>query len=135
MDSGVGVERDSKRSDVAAIRTAAQMLAKGVGTLEYANADIFYPSIAELSALDRTPANEWNLDAQKPLLKLALATSRHSKVLSLRSVQSARTNPPALSINNPPGHIVDFAVCLESDSTISNAYRTLRPLAANTNKP
>ncbi|RYN54337.1 hypothetical protein AA0117_g13321 [Alternaria alternata] len=124
MDSGVGVERDSKRSDVAAIRTAAQMLAKGVGTLEYANADIFYPSIAELSALDR-----------KPLLKLALATSRHSKVLSLRSVQSARTNPPALSINNPPGHIVDFAVCLESDSTISNAYRTLRPLAANTNKP
>jgi hypothetical protein len=80
------------------------------------------------------PENEWTLDAQKPLLKFALATSRHSKVLSLRSVQSARIDPPALSNNNPPGRIVDYAVCLEPDLTISNAYRTLRPLAANTNK-
>ena len=30
--------------------------------------------------------DEWNSDVQKPLLKLALATSRHSDVLSLRSV-------------------------------------------------
>jgi hypothetical protein len=30
--------------------------------------------------------NEWNSDVQKPLLKLALATSRHAKVLSLHSV-------------------------------------------------
>jgi hypothetical protein len=30
--------------------------------------------------------DEWNSDVQKPLLKLALATSRHAKVLSLHSV-------------------------------------------------
>lgn len=47
------VDADSERSDVAAIRTAARMLAEGVGTLEYANADIFNASIAELPALDR----------------------------------------------------------------------------------
>jgi hypothetical protein len=30
--------------------------------------------------------DEWNSDVQKPLLKLALATSRHTNVLSLHSV-------------------------------------------------
>ncbi|KAI1670790.1 hypothetical protein Ptr902_08132 [Pyrenophora tritici-repentis] len=168
------IDADSKRSDVAAMRTAAQMLAEGVGILEYANADVFNASIAELPDLDRmrlqrpwakdaskalygsTPAirdvanivdeacvlnasaggaeNEWNSDVQKPLLKLALATSRHAKVLSLHSVQSARIDPPFLSNNNLPGRIIDYVVCLKPDSTISNAYRTLRPLTANTNK-
>ncbi|EFQ91698.1 hypothetical protein CFE70_010569 [Pyrenophora teres f. teres 0-1] len=168
------VDADSERSDVAAMRTAAQMLAEGVGILEYADADIFNASIAELPDLDRmrlqrtwakdtskalygsTPAirdvanivdeacvlntsaggaeNEWNSDVQKPLLKLALATSRHAKVLSLHSVQSARIDPPALSNNNLPGRIIDYVICLKPDSTISNAYRTLRPLTANTNK-
>jgi hypothetical protein len=117
---------DSERSDVAAMRTATQMLAEGVGILEYADADIFKASIANLPELDRmrlqrpwakdarkalhgsTPVirdvdkivhdacalnssvggaeDEWNSDVQKPLLKLALATSRHAKVLSLQSV-------------------------------------------------
>lgn len=120
------VDADSERSDIAAMRTVAQMLAEGVGILEYANADVFNASIAELPDLDRmrlqrpwakdaskalygsTPAirdianivdgacvlntsaggaeNEWNSDVQKPLLRLALATSRHAKVLSLHSV-------------------------------------------------
>ncbi|RYN35571.1 hypothetical protein AA0117_g12369 [Alternaria alternata] len=111
------LDADSERSDVAAIRTAAQMLAEGVGTLDAGGAE-----------------NEWNSDVQKPLLKLALATSRHAKVLSLHSVQSARIDPPALSNNNLTGRIIDYVVCLKPDSTISNAYRTLRPLTANTNK-
>ncbi|KAF2625644.1 hypothetical protein BU25DRAFT_396335 [Macroventuria anomochaeta] len=168
------VDADSEWPDVAAMRTAAQMIAEGVGILEYDNADVFNASIAELPHLDRmrlqrpcakdaskalygsTPAirsianivndaialntgaggaeDEWNSDVQKPLLKLALATSRHANVLSLHSVQSARIDPPALSKNNLPGRIIDYVFCLKPDSTISNAYRTLRPLAANTNK-
>lgn len=48
--------------------------------------------------------------------------------------QSARIDPPALSNNNLPGRIIDYVFCLKPDSTISNAYRTLRPLAANTLK-
>ncbi|KAF1938276.1 hypothetical protein EJ02DRAFT_469074 [Clathrospora elynae] len=168
------VDADSERSDVAAMRTAVQILADGVGILEHANEDIFNASIAELPDLDRmrlqrpwakdacealsgsTPAicdiakivndacalntsaggaeDEWNSDVQKPLLKLALATSQHAKVLSLHSVQSACIDPPALSNNNLPGRIIDYVVCLRPDPTISNAYQTLRPLAANTNK-
>jgi hypothetical protein len=120
------VDADSERSDVAAMRTAAQMLAEGVGILDYADADIFNASISRLPDLDRmrlqrpwakdnsmalygsTPVihdianivhdacalntsaggaeDEWCSDVQKPLLKLALATSRHAKVLSLHSV-------------------------------------------------
>lgn len=119
-------ETDSGRSDVAAMRTAVQMLADGVGILDYDNADEFGASLARLLELDRarllrpwardasralygaTPAvhrianivddaivlntgaggaeDEWNSDVQKPLLKLALATSRHRNVLSLHSV-------------------------------------------------
>jgi hypothetical protein len=48
--------------------------------------------------------------------------------------QSARIDPPALSNHNLPGRIIDYVVCLKPDSTISNAYRTLQPLTANTNK-
>jgi hypothetical protein len=48
--------------------------------------------------------------------------------------QSARIDPPALSTNALPSRIIDYAVCLRPDSTISNAYRTLRPLAPDTNK-
>lgn len=120
------VDANGERSDVAAMHTAAQMLAEGVGILEYTDADIFNASIAGLPELDRTrlqrpwakdacnalygstPAildvvnivddacslntsaggaeDEWNSDVQKPLLKLALATSRHVEVLSLHSV-------------------------------------------------
>jgi hypothetical protein len=120
------IDADSERSDVAAMRTAAQLLAEGVGILEYTDADIFNASISRLPDLDRmrlqrpwakdackalygsTPAilnianivddacalntsgggaeDEWNSDVQKPLLKLALATSRHANVLSLHSV-------------------------------------------------
>ncbi|KAF3036742.1 hypothetical protein E8E11_004165 [Didymella keratinophila] len=120
------VEADSGRSDVAAMRTAVQMLADGVGIVDYDNADAFGASLAQLSELDRarllrpwardasralrgvTPAihkianivddaivlntgaggaeDEWNSDVQKPLLKLALATSQHTNVLSLHSV-------------------------------------------------
>jgi hypothetical protein len=119
-------DADSDRSDVVAMRTAAQMLAEGVGILEYDDAGEFEASVAGLSHLDRmrllrpwakdarralygsTPAvrkiasivddacalntgaggaeDEWNSDVQKPLLKLALATSRHNNVLSLHSV-------------------------------------------------
>jgi hypothetical protein len=120
------VDANGERSDIAAMRTAAQMLAEGVGILEDADADIFNASIADLPDLDRirlqrpwakyacnalygsTPTildivnivndacaldagargaeDEWNSDIQKPMLKLALATSRHVKVLSLHSV-------------------------------------------------
>jgi hypothetical protein len=48
--------------------------------------------------------------------------------------QSARIDPPAVSTNALPSRIIDYAVCLRPDSTISNAYRTLRPLAPDTNK-
>lgn len=120
------VEADRGRSDVTAMQTAVQMLADGVGIVDYDNADTFRASIAKLSELDRarllqpwardasrslcgvTPAihsianivddaivlnngaggaeDEWNSDVQKPLLKLALATCRHTNVLSLHSV-------------------------------------------------
>lgn len=120
------VEADSGRADVAAMRTAVQMLADGVGIVDYDNTDAFRASIAKLSELDRarllrpwskdasgslcgvTPEihkianivddaivlntgaggaeDEWNSDVQKPLLKLALATSQHTNVLSLHSV-------------------------------------------------
>jgi hypothetical protein len=120
------IESDGGRSDVAAMRTAVQMLADGVGIVEYDSADAFRASLDQLSALDRarllrpwardvngalcgrTPEirkitniiddaialntgaggaeDEWNSDVQKPLLKLALATSRHTNVLSLHSV-------------------------------------------------
>jgi hypothetical protein len=44
------------------------MLAEGVGTLEYANADIFNASIAELPALDRVRLQRpWAKDACQPL--------------------------------------------------------------------
>jgi hypothetical protein len=119
-------DADRERLDVAAMRTAAQMLAEGVGILEYADVDIFSASISSLPDLDRirlqrpwakaagealygcTPEirdlasivddacslnvsaggaeDEWNSDVQKPLLKLALATSRHANELSLHSV-------------------------------------------------
>ncbi|KAI8930654.1 hypothetical protein NX059_012263 [Plenodomus lindquistii] len=168
------VDAGSERSDVAAMRTAAQLFADGVGILDYTNTDDFNASIAGLPDLDKmrlqrpwakdasrtlhgsTPAirdianivseacmlntcaggaeDEWNSDVQKPLLKLALATSRHAKVLSLHSVQSARIDPPALSNDSLPSRIIDYVVCLKPDSTISNAYRTLRPLTTNTNK-
>jgi hypothetical protein len=48
--------------------------------------------------------------------------------------QSARIDLPALSNNNLPGRIIDYVVCLTPNSTISSAYRTLQPLAANTNE-
>ena len=119
-------QSDSERPDVAAMRAAVQLLADGIGILDYNNADVFNASVAELPPLDRlrlqhpcakdatkelfgtTPAihditsivdgavalntgaggaeDEWNSDVQKPLLKLALATSRHANVISLQSV-------------------------------------------------
>lgn len=119
-------DEGSDSSDVVAMQTAAQMLADGVGILEYGNAGEFEASITGLSHLDRTrllrpwakdanralygstPAihkiarvvddacalntgaggaeDEWNSDVQKPLLKLALSTSRHTNALSLHSV-------------------------------------------------
>ena len=47
---------------------------------------------------------------------------------------SARIDPPALSKNHLPGRVIDYVFCLQPDSTVSDVFRTLRPLAANTIK-
>ncbi|EOA85580.1 uncharacterized protein SETTUDRAFT_72639, partial [Exserohilum turcica Et28A] len=78
--------------------------------------------------------DEWNTEVQYPLLKVALETSQHSKALSVHSVKTARIDPPALCNHNLPGLIIDYAVCLQPDSIILSAYRSLRPLASNTVK-
>lgn len=48
--------------------------------------------------------------------------------------KSARIDPSALCNKNLPGRIIDYVVCLQPDSTMTDAYRSLRPLAANTVK-
>ncbi|KAF3030367.1 hypothetical protein E8E12_001070 [Didymella heteroderae] len=47
------VEADSGRSDVAAMRTAVQILADGVGVVDYDNADEFGASLARFLEMER----------------------------------------------------------------------------------
>ncbi|XP_014550684.1 hypothetical protein COCVIDRAFT_42864 [Bipolaris victoriae FI3] len=86
----------------------------------------------QLNSGTRGAEDEWNTEVQYQLLKIALETSRHSKALSIRSVETARIDPPALCNHNLPGRVIDYVVCLQPDSVMSSAYRSLRPLASNT---
>jgi hypothetical protein len=83
FDSG---DADSERSDVAAMRKAAQMLADGVGILDYVNADIFKASIDELPSWT---GRDYNVHGRKMLAKRSTDQRLRSVMLPASSMMRA----------------------------------------------
>ena len=76
------VEADSGRSDVAAMRTAVQILADGVGVVEYNNADEFEASLVRLSELDRARLlRPWARDASGSLYGVTPAIHKIANIV------------------------------------------------------